>query len=398
MSLRAADEGWTSWRNLVAVVTGVACAASIVSQPAIVDGMIELLRYEPSSASLVASGELTGAALGTLGIAMVRNLRWRQTAGLSLLAVVLLDALSAIPGSWQWLMLVRTLAGVAEGAGLGVMTAALAASGNSDRWFAVFVTGNLTLGSVAIALLYRLREVAGMPGMYGFLGILAVTGLLLLPWFPTRAASPAGTPAAMSAASRRGSDGATKLGFLAIVLVFVGLGSTWVLIGQVGAWCGLSPVEVGNRLAAATAVGAGGALLLALVGTRFGRVGPLLSAVGMLAASCALMVLAPTPLVFGVAVCVYMLGWTVSLPMLLGMMAELDPSGRSAVASVGLQSGGMAAGPALAAGLLGWGITAVLWTGVLLFLSGLAATTGCLLAGRGQSTHVAGRPARHDTT
>ncbi|MGB1439908.1 MAG: hypothetical protein ACPG63_09035, partial [Luminiphilus sp.] len=98
--------------------------------------------------------------------------------------------------------------------------------------------------------------------------------------------------------------------------------------------------------------GIAGALLAAVLGSRLGRLMPLM--VGILGGALCLYFLVDefTFLVFALAVCVYNFAWNVVHPFLLAAMADFDRRGRVVVYAVAMQMVGLAFGPGLAASLL----------------------------------------------
>jgi MFS family permease len=95
--------------------------------------------------------------------------------------------------------------------------------------------------------------------------------------------------------------------------------------------------------------GVAGALLPAMIGSRFGRWRPLSVGIAGGALALAFLIGRFEYLPFTLWVCAYNFFWNMTHPFLLGSMASFDRRGRVVVYAVAMQMLGLAIGPALAA-------------------------------------------------
>jgi hypothetical protein len=205
--------------------------------------------------------------------------------------------------------------------------------------------------------------------------VLAAIGLLAIPlaiWLLP--------PPSESAARHISSTGATRTSLLIPALCGIALiGASdygmWAFIEQIGSRAGLSPEGIGRALATATLAGSICAGLAAWIGTRFGRLLPLI-------ASCCVMVVAAAVLAassrvgtFSVVVNIWSVAVFLGLTYAMGAVAAADSSGRWSAAAAGARAVGGALGPlaiGLAAGRSGFpaaGLMVSMWCGVALALS-----------------------------
>src|SRR3569833_2936976 len=133
---------------------------------------------------------------------------------------------------------------------------------------------------------------------------------------------------------------------------FIAQGVAWAYLFLIGTAGGLSEQKVANALTLSQVSGVAGALLPAMLGSRFGRWRPL--TIGIAGGAVALVFLIGhfEYLPFTFWVCVYNFFWNMTHPSLLGSMASFDRRGRVVVYAVALQMLGLAIGPALAAGVI----------------------------------------------
>jgi len=139
---------------------------------------------------------------------------------------------------------------------------------------------------------------------------------------------------------------------LAIGLAFVGQGGVWAFLQVLGISHGFSVGGVANAMSAFAIVGIGGSVAAAAIPLRW----PRSAAIGA-----ALIVLwmglytlySPASLAWYVAGCA--IGgfyWNFALPLILGLLAHMDPTGRGAVLGGTMSSVGSALGPLLAGQLI----------------------------------------------
>jgi len=152
-------------------------------------------------------------------------------------------------------------------------------------------------------------------------------------------------------------------------LLATGLGLKWPVVGQIAAANGVAPGTVATGFSVAGLGGVAGAVASASLATRFGRLLPLIvGTLGMLLA----LVLVGTNL-FVMAAILTMFFWAFALPYYLGLVAEIDATGRvavftSAMIPFGMAAGQMAAGPLEVIG----GFSAVTVAGNLVLVLALA--------------------------
>src|SRR5690606_27208178 len=105
----------------------------------------------------------------------------------------------------------------------------------------------------------------------------------------------------------------------------------------------------------ATWIGASGAVLVILIGIRFGRVRPLLVAGALTLAGCTLFLESDNGWLFFVANVGTAITWSFVVPYLFGMLSESDRSGRMAALGGFASKLGLASGPLAAGWIVGGG-------------------------------------------
>jgi MFS transporter, DHA1 family, inner membrane transport protein len=123
------------------------------------------------------------------------------------------------------------------------------------------------------------------------------------------------------------------LGLIGMFLFLVAVGEVWPMVGPIAQSHGVGAAAVGSALAIAGLAGIGAGLLVSLIGSRFGRLMPLI--VGTLGLACAMLTLlvASDGRSLVLSTSLIMFFWIFSIPYYLGSQSALDPSGRLAVLS-----------------------------------------------------------------
>lgn len=261
---------------------------------------------------------------------------------------------------------VLRVARLATGFGAGMIGAAgvasAASSNNPQRMFAVVsVTWGLMAAGGAIIFPY-VTVPFGAKG--GYL-LMAATVVLLLPlfrWLPPpqrnlqeEAASQAllaSLPPLKRFAEKLGVRDAPNKEFalvalLALFIYEVGQGAVQVFLEQFGLRAGLEEYRIGEVLGIAGFLGLSGGVLAAWLADRYGNLRPALIGIATNVIVAAALALGQSPIAFAVLYLAWNMCFYFVVPYILGIMAEMDPKGRWAVATDAVWWLGAAPGPAI---------------------------------------------------
>jgi MFS family permease len=206
----------------------------------------------------------------------------------------------------------------------------------------------LLYGAVVLYLMPAAFAFSGMTGPLLFFALFPLLALPLVRAFPV-----SGETVASIEADAVNLPAALKgLALTAMLAYFIAQGVAWAYLFLIGTAGGLSEQRVATALTLSQFAGVAGALLPAMLGSRFGRWRPL--SIGIVGGAVALLFLIGhfEYLPFTFWVCVYNFFWNMTHPFLLGSMASFDRRGRVVVYAVALQMLGLAVGPALAASVI----------------------------------------------
>ena len=341
-------------QQAVAILTvGLAAGAAIVVLPGVLSVLVASGVATTPQASRIGAFELAGIAIFVFGSGFLLNRFDRRAVALvSVLAIAVLQLISAWSQSVDSLCITRLFLGLAEGSLIATITAAIASSTHPERLFGLWFSLNLIVSASFYAALPILMSVGRGKAVMSALAGLAVVAGSGLPWFPHPDAWSSKT--AVSAPATRTADILsipTILAMSASLALFIGIGAVWPLMGQIGQAHNVGINVVTGALSAASVAGVVSGLIVSWLGVRVGRTIPLI--IGTLGLSTAMILLLPTSAdIFVLAAVSFMAWWICNGTYYLGVLSVLDRSGRLTAITFGMQFLGLTVGQFLSAFLL----------------------------------------------
>jgi len=354
---------------------GALCAMMVVSlgtlqiQPLLGGALVDQLGIPLNALGTIFAGELLAMALACgLSAMLMPKVNRRTFARLALISLVLGNLASIEAVSWPTLIGCRLICGLSGGAVMAVVYATASLRVSKDAGFALINLGNLAWGMLLVSSTPLVLQHAGVTGTFLILACASACALLgtgqIPPHFverPGQAQAPA-SPLSLTAV----------LLVSLFALLFFGHSALWVYQERIGKSIGLAPQQIGAILGASVLAGALGAGLAAVIKRRLGLLLPQLIGFGAALLATLVMVHGTSPLAFAVTAALIHLVWFFSLPYLLSMTAELDPSGRLAGLGNAAIFVGQGLGPFAAALVVGEGnFRAVGWLAAAVYLSAL---------------------------
>jgi predicted MFS family arabinose efflux permease len=319
------------------------------------------------------AGMVMAVQLGAFAVAAISLSPWlasfspRRGAALAVAMIVAGDLISAAqPAVWS------LVAGLGEGIAAAVATAVIARTADPDRAFArVFIA--VVLMSLAFFLLLP-AVMAGRDARLLFLGM-ALLPLLALPAIPALSDTVELAERRPQAAGPLSLQAAALCA--AIALFSVAANAYWVYLERIATSIGMTPTAYGQAFAIGAVCALAGPVAAERLGMRVGRLPPLVLACALLAGGGWLATHATAPLGLVSGITVSSAALLFGMPYLLGLAAEVDPTGRVAGAGRGFNNIGSACAPALAGAVLGLtgAYTSIGWTSV----AAAAAALGLIL-------------------
>lgn len=331
-------------------------------------------------AGLVASAEMAAIAAGTLAFAKLAphmNAKRIYMGGVA--AIVSLNVLSVFAPGADWLLVCRIPAGFALGA---VVATVMATAGRSSTPESTFGAINASLAVMGMFIAFVLPRALNMhlalPGGVAWSpidGLYIVYALCsLCAFFCIR-----GTPTPKAVPVQQTTRGEAPemligwLGLLGLGIVFFGHGTLGLFIVKIGRTIPLTPEAIGYVFMVASAFGVATPLLAGYFGSRMNSLWPLASILVLLMVGALGLSGARTPIQFYLMAPLFAILPAGIMPIYLGALARLDPSGSLTGAHPAFVLIGIAVAPFVGGALSDFGG----------FMASGWFVVGCLIVGAG---------------
>jgi len=335
---------------LAMVVLGAAGAYITVVLPAIVQQLVQNVGFTGTQANQVVGAEKFGMMAASLGLTFVIGKLPRRALAVGfLLLLALANGACAGLSTFAPYAGARFLCGVAEGGVISIMAASAAALGVADRVFGWYLAVTLGISYAAFQLVIPgVLASSGLSGLFYCMSGLSILVMACVPFLPAQQTAQQVANANARAQGTDTSKGLIAMALGATLLFEACIGAVWNNITLIAGKSGYTEAEIGAGLANAMIVGIMAGIASGVVGDKWGRVLPLALGVGAILVSQMLLKFAPGQVSFAVIAMSFFFAWFFTLPYFVGVVAALDVTGRAAVASIVVQTGGLMVGPLIA--------------------------------------------------
>ena len=320
-----------TWLLLASIAAYCIANATWWLQPVLIDQLMTLRGCTASVAGLVVSAEMTTMALTASALAKFQKSgRYLTICLVGAFVTIACTYASLQASSLASLILTRTGVGLGEGLLLMIANTAMACFPDPDKAFGRLGTANVVFGIVLVHALGYFHTQA-LPAFFTMLvSLCALTPFLLL--MPTTARLRHGEHADSSASSALQAAVRFRILLLSASTFFVGVASgvMWSFYAVIGHGTGLSDESVDGAIATAILSAIVGSGLTAVIGNRWGRIGPVTIALAAMTAAIVALSFHPSGATFRVATCINVASLYFMVPYLFGAGAAQDPSGRGA--------------------------------------------------------------------
>ena len=291
-----------------------------------------------------------GNGIGSMACALlphvVERLNWRRTAAAGLILVIAASLALAMQWGFAGLFVLALVNGI--GAGLvNAVLYAMCTEGDCARLIAAFQAAQIGFGAAIVWLVKPIVDRYGEAGAFLMLALLAAIALLLCPVLRARGiAQPPGEQSAIP-----GPDRISGVGWAAVIglfVFFVASGASYGFLGYMGLAWGGTPAGVESAISGIMVCGMIGALLVMIVGSRFGYAWPLVISIGAGVIGLVLFIgFKPVAAFLPIGGLLY-ISLNTAPAYLFDFLTDVDRSTGAAMMMGASQLGGFAVGPAIA--------------------------------------------------
>ena len=334
-----------------AILLSCAGIFMVFGMPFFVGGLISELGFTQAQANLISSAEIAGMALSSLlGAAWIGRFNWRHVALFALFAVLAGNLLSFYVENFQVLVATRFITGlVGHGTAFALGVAAIGNTSQPDRNFGFTIASQVAMGALTALIVPKTIAIYGIAGMCAPAAILAVVAMAFIPRLAT--SGHAQTPDS-NQSKRTGILILPLLGLLVMIIWQMGVGPFFNNLVPYGISIQLDPSDIGTALFLSTGLSIIGPLTASALANKINRKVPV-----CIALTVQLLIILSfqgdiTWIGFTVRAILFQTAWNFTGPFLMGMIANLDESGRYSVLIPASQLGGIALGHAVIASLV----------------------------------------------
>jgi len=341
---------------------------SLLVLPAAVGVLVDESALKEAQAGWSASVHFLGGALIALVMAFhMHKLDFRRVAIGAFLLAALGDVASAFTAdNFAFFMVIRFTTGLGTGAAYTIAVAAFARERHVDRGYGIFITLQFIISGLGLFFLPVASTLLGVTGMYLGFAALDLVGVALCRYLPGRA------PVSTAIQPNKSELGvllarATLFATLGFAIFEAANTAQFTYVERYGHALNFSDHQLGLALMIGSLAGIPGAFSIVVFGSRFGRKGPLAFGVGVAVAGLGILISADQYAWYMLGSILMGFSWAFCLPYIQGLLASLDSKGSAVAAGAAFSTVGGAAGPGLAALVVGDGN----YHGVFAFAIGL---------------------------
>jgi predicted MFS family arabinose efflux permease len=322
-------------------------SAIFLIMPLLIGVASEDLGLSKKDAGFVASSYFGGYLLICLSLVLwIQKVHWQLVtlSGYSLLISGLL--LSVLSENYSFILLAFFIAGCGGGILFGLCLCIIAETDNPDRYFGVKLCAEQLL---AVALLFILplyvTNTWGFTGMAVCLSVVFMLLAFFAFWMPPRGNR---STTKNSKTNSNYSTRAVWLSLFCLMIFMIGISGVWAFVERMANDNSIDAIEIGRALSFGVIGGGLGGFIAALIGNKFGRKIPLLLSVSILSTAFIVLNSDFSSFTFTLT-CIALSGlWNYSLAYQMGIVADLDISGRLTVMMPSALALGAMLGPAIA--------------------------------------------------
>lgn len=322
--------------------------------PAVVNGLKEGLAFSSQQAGFVSSANLYGAAIGALSaVFLIKHIRWQRWTYVLLIALIAIDTLCIFISEPTTMIAIRTVHGLTGGLLVGIGFSIISRTTEADKTFGYLLLIQWGLGGLGIMYLPGLVPEYGTNALFLSLATFTVVTLIMLPFLPhysiEELAKPLTNDQRINAKLSHVPLLLNLFGIFLFQAANMGLFAYMISLGKAD---GLSLEFMSNALGVASWVALIGAFLVIVIGTKYGRTIPVVSAILLTALCSWVLHFSSSEMVYLIANIIIGITWAFVLPYLFGICSELDKSGQMAALGGFASKMGLASGPMVAALML----------------------------------------------
>jgi predicted MFS family arabinose efflux permease len=339
--------------------------------PVLLGSVVDSFTLQEGTGGIIIALEIGASSLSAIGFSAVfHRLPLRRIGVLAVLIVILCDLTSAFVHTLEVFILLRVLAAFGAGALFAIANALAARTGNPEKTYALIGLVVILAATLGFMLLTYAIQHFGPQFAFAALAALSCLGAPFVWWMPRRLDD---TQEASPNLYRLSRQKVAIAMYLGILFLYVGQNAVWVFVERIGGSIGLPLAEISTILILNGFLALLGPFAAHRLGTRVGRVIPILGAMLLQIAMILWLAYSIEQISYGASLIILSLAYVFVIPYMRGVMASLDLSGKLVGASTAIVTVGSALGPAMGGIILNanGSYSSIAWVSAFLFVATL---------------------------
>ncbi|MFV1984700.1 MAG: MFS transporter [Thiohalomonadales bacterium] len=306
--------------------------------------LLNQLHFSLNQISWLASVELLGYALASASAFFwVRRCSWFRLIITATLVIFVVNVFCLFWHLFDVLIILRFISGMAGGVLLAITYSLLADTKNPERNFSFVIAAQIFLAVIILLSLPSLINELGVNGFFLAIGILTISILPLVRYFPNKQVNHKNKTVYFSSFSLP----AIRI-LVAVAIYMIGQTAVWTYAERLGATANLEQDFINFTIAITLAISIIGGLFAAWLANRRGYVLPFMFVIVLQGFVLWLLINPNTQFQFFIAIGIFQLIWTFITPYFISVLVKVDNSGRYVSLIVFASAMGAVFGPALA--------------------------------------------------
>ncbi len=341
-----------------AIILGFAGTGVAMGLPLLVGSIAESLEFNGEQLGWLASSDMGGMFIGSvLTSFLVTKVNRRYLGAIGLILLMLGNFASTQSPDISLLMLSRFFAGLGAGICYATCTASLAGSHNTARTFSIFLFVLVSMNAVIFYIFPIIDGIWGVNGLFLFYLFEAIPILFVLPFLPKYC--DVGTDEVVEVSEEDGVEKHThipnylpRLCLAAVFSFYILVGAYWAFIERAGVDANISSEYITGSLTWSQIFSLLGAGIAVWLARRYGQSKPLILALFIMVITMLVLAYDVNQKTFVFSVFSFSFFWIFIDVFQLGVLSNIDHSGRYAALVPASQGAAQAIAPTLAGMLL----------------------------------------------
>ena len=326
-------------------------------EPIMLAALIDDLGYTEAQVGYIASGDFGGMFVSSVLVSLLvlrANLRWLAFAGLSM--CIMGNLANMLFTDFNTTLALRWVCGIGSGMGYAAALAILSGTHHSARYFSILIFLIASTNALQLYTFPYITDTWGVNGLYFTYSLIFAGGTLAIPFIPSRGEAAVGEV-------ETGTDHHIKIPVILPVMCLLAVGGFywmigvfWVYIEVIGSSLEYTTHFIANFMATVMLIGVIGCYVAYWLAKKKGQSKPYIVCLIIVVSVMSISATGLNPINYIILLVTFLVFWNLVDIFQLGVLANIDHSGRFTALVPAAQGLTMAVSPAVGGFMLDIGM------------------------------------------